>query len=207
MTVVKWDASDADIVLERIEEEFSKDLPVIIPTDTIYGLAAPVGNIRCLEAIYELKQRPPEMTLPVAVGNLPMVDDIAVIKRWQKDPIRRGLPGALTIILEVKADLPALVVRDGTIAVRVPRHPIFIPLTSRVGPVGLTSANRHGDGNILNAEEIDRQFEGNLLVVEDDKALSGRASAIIDLTNETASILREGNLNMDELMGGEHGGR
>ncbi|MGA1820759.1 MAG: L-threonylcarbamoyladenylate synthase [Thermoplasmatota archaeon] len=204
---MKWDAGSVEQVLDRVEEEFSGGRPVIVPTDTLYGLAAPLRNIRSVEMIFELKQRPREMTLPIAVGNLPMVDDIAIIRRWQKDPIRKGLPGPFTFILEVKADLPDLVVRDGTIAVRVPRHPIFIPLTSRVGPLALTSANRHGAGNILKAAEIDQQFNGKLLVVEDDRALSKSASAIIDLTDETAAVLREGNLNMDELMGGDHGGR
>jgi L-threonylcarbamoyladenylate synthase len=73
------------------------------------------------------------------------------------------------------------------------------------GPLVLTSANIHGGSEILEAERIDEQFGGEILVMEDDAALSGEGSTMIDLTEEIPVVLREGNLNIDELMGGDHG--
>ena len=57
----------------------------------------------------------------------------------------------------------------------------------------------------MKADQIDGQFGGEVLVIEDDDALGGSASTIIDLTDEVPAILREGNLNIYELMGGDHG--
>jgi L-threonylcarbamoyladenylate synthase len=205
LTVLHFDRKEPEEVLEAIVGEFKKGSPVILPTDTLYGIAAPVSHRIPLLRIFELKGRPSELTIPVALGNLPMVDDVAVVRRWQKSILREHLPGPVTFVLETGAGLDPLVVRDGTIAVRVPRHPLFIPLTSITGPLGLTSANRHGGPEILEASKLDREWVGDLLIIEDDKALSGKASTVIDITDEVPSILREGNLNIYELMGGPHG--
>ncbi len=206
MTVLHFDRKGSDKVLGSISREFEKGDPVVLPTDTLYGIGAPISNHRALERIFDLKRRPRDMTLPMAVGNLPMVDDVSMIHRWQKSTLRGHLPGPVTFILEAREGLDPLVVRDGTVAVRVPRHPLFIPLTTMFGPIALTSANISGGAEILNASGIDREWGGRLLVIEDDRALSGRATTIIDLTDEVPSIIREGNLNIDELMGDEHGG-
>ena len=100
MTILKWDRRSSDEVIEEIKRSFNDDLPVVLPTDTLYGIAAPAVNRRCLEAVFRMKERPSKLTLPLAVGNLPMVDEIAVIHRWQKDTLRRGLPGPVTFVLE-----------------------------------------------------------------------------------------------------------
>jgi L-threonylcarbamoyladenylate synthase len=196
---------DQEKVIEAVIAEFGAGKPVVLPTETLYGIGAPVENNRALERIFELKRRPKELTLPVAVGNLPMVDDIAIIHRWQKNSLRDGLPGPVTFVLEAKDITDPLIVRNGTIGVRIPRHPIYIPLCSRTGPLGLTSANIHGGPEIHLADDIDRQFNGDLLVVEDDLSIGGQGSTVIDLTEEIPIVLREGNLNIDEFMGGQHG--
>jgi L-threonylcarbamoyladenylate synthase len=205
VSILHYKDEDQERVIEAVIAEFETGKPVILPTETLYGIGAPIANTKDLERIFELKQRPRELTLPVAVGNLPMVDDIAVIHRWQKNSLRDGLPGPVTFILEAKGITDTLLIRNGTIGVRVPRHPLFIPLCSIVGPLGLTSANIHGGPEIHMAEDIDEQFNGELLVVEDDHAIGGKGSMIIDLTEEIPTVLREGNLNMDEFMGGHHG--
>ena len=84
---------------------------------------------------------------------------------------------------------------------RVPRHPIFIPLCSKAGPLGLTSANLHGSENIVEAAELDDQFKGDLLIIDDDRFISGSPSAIIDLTDKNIRMLREGKVNIHDMMG------
>ena len=99
MTVVRWNRENGAEIVDRIMEEFGKDLPVIIPTDTLYGLAGPVSNRGALEAIFARKNRPRELSLPVAAGALYMIDDMAKVHRWQKTTLRDNLPGPVTFIL------------------------------------------------------------------------------------------------------------
>jgi L-threonylcarbamoyladenylate synthase len=205
VSILHFDRKDPENLITDLINEFDKGLPVVLPTETLYGIGAPISNTDAVQKIFDMKKRPRDLTLAVAVGNLPMVDDLAVIHRWQKNTLRENLPGPVTFILNVKSLSDTSFVRKGTIAVRVPRHPIFIPLCSKVGPLVLTSANLHGDPDVHKAELIDKQFGGEILVIEDDGSLSGCGSAVIDLTEEVATILREGNLNIDELMGGDHG--
>jgi L-threonylcarbamoyladenylate synthase len=205
VSIIRYRDEDQEQVIETVIVEFEAGKPVVLPTETLYGIGAPVSNSKAVERIFELKQRPHDLTLPIAVGNLPMVDDIAVIHRWQKNSLRDGLPGPVTFILEAKGITDPLLVRNGTIGVRVPRHPLFIPLCTKVGPLGLTSANIHGGPEIHLAEDIDQQFKGELLVVKDDRAIGGKGSTVIDLTEEIPTVLREGNLNIDEFMGGQYG--
>lgn len=206
MTVIHLDRREPGLVLEDIMAEFENGRPVILPTDTLYGIGAPISDHSALRRIFELKSRPLELTLPIALGNLKMVDETALVRSWQRSTLGENLPGPVTFILEARENLDPLVVRNGTIAVRVPGHPLFIPLTTLAGPIALTSANRHGGSEFLNASEIDREWAGELLIIEDDTALAGKASAVLDITRELPTVLREGNLNMDELMGEKHGG-
>lgn len=205
MSILHFDRRDPEKVIPELTEEFEKGLPVVMPTETLYGIGAPISNNSAVRKIFDLKARPMDLTLPVAVGNLPMVDDIAVIHRWQKNTLREHLPGPVSFVLHARNIADPFFVRNGNVAVRVPRHPLFIPLCSRTGPLVLTSANVHGSSDILKAERIDEQFGGEILVIEDDRSLSGKGSTIIDLTDEIPAILREGNLNIYELMGGDHG--
>ncbi|MBN1538814.1 MAG: threonylcarbamoyl-AMP synthase [Candidatus Thermoplasmatota archaeon] len=206
MSIVKWAPEHQDLLLDRVQEEFSGGKPVVLPTDTLYGLAAPLSSTKTIREIFSIKKRPLEHTLPLALGDISMIDEVALISGWQKDLMRRGLPGPVTFIVEMKGRMTELVSREGTIAVRVPAHPIFHPLTLRSGPLALTSANLHGSTDLLTAEGIDMQFNGDLLVIEDDISITGTASAIVDLTHGAASVIREGNLNMKEFMGEAHGG-
>jgi L-threonylcarbamoyladenylate synthase len=206
VTVLKFDKHNIESALQRIEIEFRAGNPIVIPTDTLYGLAAPIKDHDALERIFHLKSRPFEMSLPVAVGELHMLDEICTIRRWQKNLLRENMPGNVTFILEAKMELDELVQRRGTIALRIPRHRIFLPLTSSFGPLGLTSANRHGRENKLTAVEIEEDLGVDVLILEDDGSLSGIPSSIIDITKEVPTMLREGNLNIDEFMGGDHGG-
>ncbi|MGA1865955.1 MAG: L-threonylcarbamoyladenylate synthase [Thermoplasmatota archaeon] len=202
---MKWDPEHIDLLLDRVQGEFTGKKPVVLPTDTLYGLAAPISSIKAMKEIFRIKNRPFENTLPLALGNISMIDEIALIRGWQKDILSRGLPGPVTFIVEMKGSMMDLISRGDTLAVRVPDHPIFHPVTERFGPVALTSANLHGSKDLMTAKEIDLQFNGDLLVIEDDISITGTASAIIDLTHDVASVIREGNLNMQEFMGEAHG--
>ncbi|MBN1389213.1 MAG: threonylcarbamoyl-AMP synthase [Candidatus Thermoplasmatota archaeon] len=206
MSVLKWDKEDHKVVMKRVQDEFARGLPVVLPTDTLYGLSAPVSSLDALKEIYRIKRRPVDRTLPIALGDIAQINDIALVDEWQEKLMDRKLPGPVTFILEARGYMSELVSKNASVAVRVPDHPIFPFLTARHGPLALTSANLHGSENLLTAEGIDRQFRGELLIIEDDTSVTGKASAMIDLMHGAVTVVRDGNLNMEEFMRDAHEG-
>lgn len=165
---------------------------MVVPTDTLYGLSAPITSPHALMYIFQIKGRPLDMTLPIAVGDLSALEELAHLDHWKRDHVRSRLPGPYTFILRSRSPLDRLVSRNNTVAVRIPAHPIFMALCSKSGQIALTSANPHGEIDRTRADDIDGLFDGELLVIEDDRALSGAASAMLDLTGERPLLLRPG---------------
>jgi len=192
MTLVRWDPSENERLLDELERQFSIGAPVVMPTDTLYGLCAPVGNEAAVRRIFDLKGRPLNMTLPIAVGDIDGLVSIAPVDGWRRDLIERDLPGPFTFIVKAGIDLPELVMRSGTVGIRVPDHPIWAALHRRFGPMALTSANRHGSPDILEAKGMDAELGGSIMVVEDDASLSGSPSEVIDLTGDAPVAIRAG---------------
>lgn len=203
---ISFNESKLETILEEVLKEFSLGEPVILPTDTLYGLASPLSRPVSVRRIFHIKKRPEEMTLPVALGSLEQVHEVAHITDKVEDHIKRYLPGPYTFVLKAKNGMPGEVIRNGTVAVRVPDHPIYKMICSRVGPLALTSANIHGREPVLTLEDADEQLKGfDLLFVEDRKRIDGHPSEIVDLTNGVPILLRKGNVNIEENMRGQHG--
>lgn len=194
-----------DAVIGPLEDHFSRGGLAIMSTDTLYGIGAPISDREAMRKIFEVKGRPLTQTLPIAVGDLDMIERIAVAEGWRMDYMRERLPGPFTFILPSRGLSDPMVVRKGTVAVRVPDHPLYPTLTLRVGPLALTSANPHGGPDILHASELDRLYGGSLMIIEDDRAIGGKGSEMIDLTGERPSIVRSGNLNKSTVLEGTDG--
>lgn len=195
-------------MIGEITKEFSKGNPVIVPTDTIYGFASPIGNKECIERIFDLKERPKKMTLPVAVGDVNSIATISEPTEIMIDTMKENLPGPITYVLPSKEGMSDLIVRKGTVAVRVPEHPLFRIICDISGPLALTSANIHGRDVIQSFEDAVEQFENeNILMIEDPSSLCDVASDIIDLTGTEPMLLRKGNTLTQPKRGHEHGRR
>ena len=203
--MLTWREDDLDRIIRTLQAAFGRGEPAIVPTDTLYGIAAPVDNDVAIERIFRLKGRPRSMTLPIVLGDPGKISDLAYVDGWRREFILTHLPGPYTLILRTKNMTDPLLVREGTVAVRVPDHPLFLRLTEAVGPVAMTSANPHGSPDILSAAELDVLFTGSLSVVEDDRSISGAASEIIDLTGDSPRVLRPGKINKRIAMEGPDG--
>ena len=102
-----------------ISDSFSLHEPVVIPTDTIYGLAAPYNDERALERIYEIKGR--SLDKPLAVC-LPDLESVALLSNPSKEAaeiMRKTSPGPFTYIVPAVKGLPKLIVKDHKIALRI----------------------------------------------------------------------------------------
>jgi len=176
---------------------------VVFPTDTVYGVAALAEDAEAVARIYAAKDRPRRMAIPVMVAEPDRVTAVArpLPSFWAL--AQAFWPGPLTIILPKTDALPPIVTAGGgTVALRIPDHPLALALLRAVGrPLAVTSANISGQPPALTAEEARAQLEGRVeAVIDGGRAPGGQPSTIIDLTQTPPRILRTGPLSEQAVM-------
>ena len=176
---------------------------VAFPTDTVYGLGAWAGNQQAVERVYQVKERPQNIALPLLLAHTSQISEVA-------EPVPQiawlladnFLPGALTLVLSRANSVPDIVTAGGvTVAVRIPAHPVPVALVEGLGaPIIGTSANLSGKPSALTADDVYSQFGDKIdLVIDGGRCPGGRESTIVDVTRETPVVLREGAIALTEL--------
>ena len=121
---------------------------VLIATDTVYGLAALATDVKAVAKIYELKQRPREMFLPIMVANITDLEKIGLdINESARKLFASNLvPGAITFVLGFKDESlkPDWLKMRDEIATRIPDNALLLSVLRKTGPLLVTSANKHG---------------------------------------------------------------
>ena len=175
---------------------------VAFPTDTVYGLGTSANNQQAVARVYQIKERPKDMALPLLLAHTSQISEVAS----HVPPIAwlladKFLPGALTIVLYKSNSVLDIVTGGGsTVAVRVPAHPIPVALAQDLGPIVGTSANLSGKPSALTADEVCSQFGDKIdLVIDAGRCPGGRESTIVDVTGEVPVVLREGAIPREEL--------
>ncbi|HEM2699727.1 TPA: threonylcarbamoyl-AMP synthase [Streptococcus suis] len=174
---------------------------VILPTETVYGLFAQALNEDAVNRVYQLKQRPRDKAMNLNVSNL---NDIYFFSQntpfFLEKLYNRFMPGPLTIILKANENVPFWV-NSGldTVGFRLPNHEQTLRLISETGPLIGPSANISGNESGKKFSDIQAQFSVDLPGIEDDQALTGIDSTILDLSGQKARILRQGAISRDEI--------
>lgn len=174
------------------------------PTETIYGLAGDVFNKKAVKKIYDLKMRDYGLPIAIIVANTTMLRElVAFIPERVEVLMRRFWPGPLTILFEVKDSFPkTLVTNTKKVGVRISSHPITSALVNRVGrPITTTSANRSGLPPSLHVRHVQKYF-GNRLpcIIDGGECEPSRGSTVVDVTDETMRIIRDGTIPADEVI-------
>jgi len=174
---------------------------VVVPTDTVYGLAARVDRPGAVAAIFAAKGRAPEVALPVLVA---VVDDARALARFDDGAEALAAafwPGPLTIVLPRAPGLTADLGGDGTtVGIRVPDHGPLRALLAATGPLATTSANRSGEPTPTNVREIEAVFGETVSVYLDGGASSdGPPSTVLSLAAGAPTVLRQGAISPDDL--------
>lgn len=181
---------------------------IVYPTDTLYGLGADVFNTKAVKKVFEIKKRPFNQPISVAVSCKEEIEKIAFIDKKIEKIIDIFLPGSLTIVLKRKDKIPDIV-NSGlkNIAVRIPDNKIGLEILSSFGPLTCTSANISGQKTPSVISDISMQFKtGEVSVYIDDGKVDGKPSTIVDLTCEKPKVLRKGAISEKQIMDAIHDG-
>ena len=179
---------------------------VVIPTDTVYGIAVDAFSPKAVELLLKTKGRersvPPPVLIPkvetlsALATDLPLVASKLAAAFW---------PGALTMVLRAQPSLDwDLGETRGTVALRVPDHKITLALLEDVGPLAVSSANTTGNAAAVTAQQAFDYFGDKVPVYLDGGGSpKGEASTILDLTQvrdgEAIRVLRMGALSLERI--------
>lgn len=194
-------AGDAAAMAEAAEWA-CRGLPVVFPTDTVYGVGVTPFDAAAIERLYALKGRPAEKGIPILLADLAALDAVArAVPPPALDLIDRFWPGPLTLIVPRRPELPDIISPDDTIAVRVPAHAVACALIRAAGgALATTSANLSGEEPARSGAAAFAALRGRVAAVLDDgPSPGGQASTIVDCTGHRPIILRAGPLTAADL--------
>lgn len=175
---------------------------VVVPTDTVYGVAADAFDPAAVRALLEAKGRGREMPPPVLVSSATTIDALAVrVPGYARALIEAFWPGPLTLVCHQQQSLQwDLGDTRGTVAVRMPDHDVAREVLERTGPLAVSSANRTGMPAATDADQAEEMLGDDVAVVVDaGESPGGEASTIVDVTGTQGRILRRGALSLEQL--------
>jgi L-threonylcarbamoyladenylate synthase len=188
---------------EQVQQQIEKGIEIIrkggviaFPTDTVYGLGGGVYIESAIQRIFQVKQRPTEMALPILLADAAQIHEVAMeIPAYGWRLIKEFLPGGLTLVVYRSKVVKDIITGGGdTVAIRIPDHPVPRALIRGCGmPIIGTSANVSGKPPILSAEDVKKEIGDSVdLIIDGLPMPSGMESTVVDVTGEVPVILRVG---------------
>jgi L-threonylcarbamoyladenylate synthase len=176
---------------------------VAIPTETVYGLAAPIFSPDSVKKIFSLKKRPPDNPLIVHVASFSMVESLVSHLPAEFARLTQAFwPGPLTLILPKKEAVPDIVTAGhATVAIRMPSHPVALRLIEAMEePLVAPSANLSGKPSPTTAEHVLEDFQGQLAAILDGGPCSiGIESTVLSLLGDRPMLLRPGAITREQI--------
>ncbi|MEE4639977.1 MAG: L-threonylcarbamoyladenylate synthase [Wenzhouxiangella sp.] len=191
--------------MQRLVGAFDQGRLIAIPTETVYGLAAPIDRPELVERIFELKERPPDNPLIVHVASVEQARGCCA--RWPalaQTLVERFWPGPLTLVLPRSAAISdRITAGQETVALRMPDHPVALALINAAdSPVVAPSANLFTRLSPTSAADVAEVFSpADVLVVEGGRCRVGIESTIVAVDDAAQTLwwLRPGQIDQDQL--------
>jgi L-threonylcarbamoyladenylate synthase len=182
---------------------------VALPTDTVYGIAVALETPGGIEQLFAAKQRPPDKAIALLLAEVDQAAEIGVMTEVARALAEAFWPGGLTLVVPRREDRPLPAALTGgalapgaiaTIGLRVPDHDAPRALARAVGPLPTTSANRSGEPECRDADEIEARLGTAVdLILDGGVAHGGPASTVVDATAVPVRVLREGAITIKDL--------
>jgi L-threonylcarbamoyladenylate synthase len=194
--------TEREIALNAASLAVQRGQLIVMPTDTVYGIAADAFDADAVAALLAAKGRGREMPPPVLVSAATTLEALAdEVPDYARALIKEFWPGPLTVVCKQQASLRwDLGDTRGTVAVRMPDHEIALELLERSGPLAVSSANKTGSTAATDAEVAEEMLgEYVALIVDAGPTYGSEASTIVDVTTSPGRVLRHGALSLDRL--------
>jgi L-threonylcarbamoyladenylate synthase len=175
---------------------------VVLPTDTVYGVAADAFTPAAVQRLLAAKGRGRDMPVPVLVGAWRTLDGLASsVSPTARSLVEAFWPGPLTLIVPAAASLAwDLGETRGTVAVRMPLDPVALAVLEQTGPLAVSSANRTGSPPPAEAAQARSQLGTSVAVYLDGGPTGDPVpSTIVDLTGDRPRVVRAGALPTDQV--------
>lgn len=187
---------------KKIVEDLLAGKVVGFPTDTVYGLAIIYNNKDAFDRLYQIKNRSITKPISMMVANINVMKDVAYINKNQSKIINGLMPGALTVILKAKENLPNFVTFNyKTIGIRIPKHDIALKILEEIKvPLLVTSANISSEPSLIKYEDVLNKFNGQISSLINEDALGDVASTVVDITKPEVNVLRNGPISKEEIL-------
>jgi L-threonylcarbamoyladenylate synthase len=175
-----------------------------LPTETVYGVAV-LPTEAPLASVIAAKERPPEKGIAVLIEDTSQAERLVAMPDAARRLAERFWPGALTLVLELRedVDLPAALT-GGTrrLGVRLPDHPVPRSLARVLGPIAVTSANRSGQPEALDADTLREQLGSAIALILDGGRVAGAGapSTVVSVDARGGlTVLRPGALDPERI--------
>jgi len=176
---------------------------VVFPTSSFYGIGAQALNPEAVGRVFQVKQRDPEKPLLILIASRTDLDALVQsIPETATRLMKAFWPGSLTLVFEAADRLPPnLTGYTRKIGIRLAGHPVAISLIKAVGaPITGTSANFSGHAAFRAAADLESRLREQVDLILDAGTLgTGEASTVVDVTADTAKILREGAIDAAKI--------
>jgi L-threonylcarbamoyladenylate synthase len=172
--------------MRHARQAISRGELIVMPTDTVYGVAADAFSPAAVQRLLDAKGRGRNQPPPVLVGSKEVLHALA---ESVPEPVQRLVdafwPGGLTIVLPAQASLVwDLGDTQGTVAVRMPEGRVALELLAETGPLAVSSANLTGHDSAISALDAERMLGDSVAVyLSDGVSRDGIASTIVDATS------------------------
>ena len=185
-----------------IKEKLNNLESVVLPTETVYGLAGLGTKIESAKKIYKLKERPLHKKLIFHCSDMKMVKKFFFLDQENEMLANRFWPGPLTLILKRKSlQIPKSLTINNDCAVRIPKNDFTIEVIKKVGlPLIMPSANRFKKLSPINAKMVSNQFKDtNLLIIDGGKCKIGLESTLVRILKNKLEIIRPGKISLSQI--------
>ncbi len=174
---------------------------VAFPTDTVYGLGANAFYSPGIIKLFEAKGRDANKAIAVLIGDINQLELLTEeLNETAKKLAKKFWPGALTLVVPKKTELPELLTAGNSIGIRIPDHPVALELLKEFGPIAATSANLSGKTSPHDARDVLKQLNKRIpLILDGGRCSGGIPSTVVDCSNGEVRILRPGAISQQEI--------